>query len=64
MIIQGSPEILQGPRGLNNQFGAFSAAAPENIALNLIVLESVYHMKNIQEIINIKMNLLNIQKHD
>jgi len=26
MIIQGSPDILQGPQGLNGQFGAFAAA--------------------------------------
>ena len=30
MIIQGSPEILQGPRGLNNQFGAFSAISADD----------------------------------
>ena len=30
MIIQGSPEILQGPRGLNSQFGAFSAISADD----------------------------------
>jgi len=40
MIIQGSPEILQGPRGLNNQFGSFSAAAPADVALDLLYRSS------------------------
>jgi hypothetical protein len=38
MIIQGSPEILQGPRGLNNQFGAFDAADDAVKELYLAVL--------------------------
>jgi len=27
MVIQGSPDILEGPRGLNGQLGAFNSAA-------------------------------------
>ena len=38
MIIQGSPEILHGPRGLNNQFGAFDAADDAVKELYLAVL--------------------------
>ena len=38
MIIQGSPEILQGLRGLNNQFGAFDAADDAVKQLYLAVL--------------------------
>lgn len=34
MIIQGSPEILRGPRGLNSQFGAFSAVISDSAALD------------------------------
>jgi len=42
MIIQGSPEILQGPRGLNNQFGAFDAAGDgvENLYLAVLGREA------------------------
>lgn len=42
MIIQGSPEILQGPRGLNNQFGAFDAAddAVKNLYLAVLGREA------------------------
>jgi len=40
MIIQGSPEILQGPRGLNNQFGSFSGAASADVALDLLYRSS------------------------
>jgi len=35
MIIQGSPEILRGPRGLNG-FGDFGAVAPPSVALDLM----------------------------
>jgi hypothetical protein len=35
MIIQGSPEILQGPRGLNNQFGSFAEVPSDSVALEL-----------------------------
>jgi hypothetical protein len=42
MIIQGSPDILQGPRGLNNQFGAFHAAGDgvENLYLAVLGREA------------------------
>lgn len=42
MIIEGSPEILQGPRGLNNQFGAFDAAGDgvENLYLAVLGREA------------------------
>lgn len=39
MIIQGSPEILQGPRGLNNQFGAFSATDDTVVKLYQEILQ-------------------------
>ena len=39
MIIQGSPEILQGPRGLNNQFGAFSATDDTVVQLYQQILQ-------------------------
>ena len=39
MIIQGSPEILQGPRGLNNQFGAFAATDDTVVQLYQQILQ-------------------------
>ena len=39
MIIQGSPEILQGPRGLNNQFGAFAATDDTVVKLYQDILQ-------------------------
>ena len=39
MIIQGSPEILQGPRGLNNQFGAFDSTADTVVQLYQQILQ-------------------------
>ena len=39
MIIQGSPEILQGPRGLNNQFGAFAATDDTVVKLYQEILQ-------------------------
>ena len=39
MIIQGSPEILQGPRGLNNQFGAFAATEDTVVQLYQQILQ-------------------------
>jgi hypothetical protein len=39
MIIQGSPEILQGPRGLNNQFGAFAGTEDTVVQLYQQILQ-------------------------
>jgi hypothetical protein len=39
MIIQGSPDILQGPRGLNNQFGAFAATEDTVVKLYQDILQ-------------------------
>jgi colicin import membrane protein len=39
MIIQGSPDILQGPRGLNNQFGAFAATEDTVVQLYQQILQ-------------------------
>jgi hypothetical protein len=39
MIIQGSPDILQGPRGLNNQFGAFDSTADTVVQLYQTILQ-------------------------
>ena len=39
MIIQGSPEILQGPRGLNNQFGAFAGTDDTVVQLYQQILQ-------------------------
>ena len=39
MIIQGSPEILQGPRGLNGQFGAFAGTDDTVVQLYQDILQ-------------------------
>jgi hypothetical protein len=39
MIIQGSPDILQGPQGLNGQFGAFAATDDTVVQLYQQILQ-------------------------
>lgn len=39
MIIQGSPDILQGPQGLNGQFGAFDSTADTVVQLYQTILQ-------------------------
>ena len=39
MIIQGSPDILQGPRGLNNQLGAFAGTEDTVVQLYQQILQ-------------------------